>query len=68
MTQSNSKRKQNAPATRCPTRLSMETFRTAHEDRRELTAQLKQQEQELADRRTAENAQAEQLQAAERNS
>ena len=45
----------------------LETFRTAHEDRRNLTAQLGDQEQELAARRTAENAQAEQLQAAERN-
>ena len=45
----------------------LETFRTAHEDRRNLTAQLEDQEQELAARRTAENAQAEQLQAGERN-
>ena len=45
----------------------LETFRTAHEGRRNLTAQLEDQEQELAARRTAENAQAEQLQAGERN-
>ena len=50
-----------------PDKTRMETFRTAHEQRRELTAQLKQQEQELAARQAEENTQAEQLQAAERN-
>ena len=50
-----------------PDRTRMETFRAAHEQRRDLTAQLKQQQQELAARQTAESTQAEQLQAAERN-
>ena len=39
-------------------RTRMEAFRTAHEDRRELTAQLKKQQQELTARQTAESAQA----------
>ena len=50
-----------------PDKTRMETFRTAHRERRELTGQLKQQEQELAERQAEENTQAEQLQAAERN-
>ncbi len=50
-----------------PDKTRMETFRTAHKERRELTGQLKQQEQELAERQAEENTQAEQLQAAERN-
>ena len=50
-----------------PDRTRMETFRTAHEQRRDLTAQLAQQQQELTARQTAESTQAEQLQAAERN-
>ena len=50
-----------------PDRTRMETFRTAHKQRRDLTAQLKQQQQELTARQTAESTQAEQLQAAERD-
>ena len=49
-----------------PDKMRMETFRTAYEERRELTAELKQQQQELAARQAAENTQAEQLQATER--
>ena len=45
----------------------LEIFRTAHDDRRGLTAQLEDQERELAARQTDESTQAEQLQAAERN-
>jgi DNA repair protein SbcC/Rad50 len=50
-----------------PDKTRMETFRTAHEQRRDLTVELKQQHQELTTRRAAENAQAEQLEIAERN-
>jgi DNA repair protein SbcC/Rad50 len=50
-----------------PDKTRMETFRTAHEERRDLTAQLKQQQQELTARQTAQSTQAEQRQAAERN-
>ncbi|MGH3191646.1 MAG: AAA family ATPase, partial [Streptosporangiaceae bacterium] len=45
----------------------METLRKAHEERHEVTAQLKRHEQELAARRAEENTQTEQLHAAERN-
>jgi DNA repair protein SbcC/Rad50 len=47
-------------------KMRMETFRNAHVERRELTAQLKKQEQELAARQAAEHDQAAQLLAAER--
>ena len=50
-----------------PGKMRMETFGKAHEERRALTAQLKEQEQELAARQAAENTQDEKLQAAERN-
>jgi exonuclease SbcC len=50
-----------------PDKTRMETFRTAHRERRELTGQLKQQEQELAERQAEENTRASQLLAAERN-
>ena len=45
----------------------METFRTAHQERRELLPQLNQQEQEVAERQAEENTRASQLLAAERN-
>ena len=50
-----------------PDKTRMETFRTAHTERRELTGQLKQQEHELAERQAEENTQEEQLLAAEQN-
>src|SRR5580700_2230111 len=50
-----------------PDKTRMETFRAAHRERRELTGQLKQQEQELAERQAEENTRASQLLAAERN-
>ena len=50
-----------------PDKTRLETFRTAHYEHRELVPQLKQQEQELAERQAEENTQAEQLQAAERD-
>ena len=50
-----------------PDKMRMETFGKAHEERRELTAQLKEQEQELAARQAAEGTQKEKLQAAERD-
>ena len=50
-----------------PDKTRTETFRTAHRERRELTGQLKQQQQELAERQAEENTRASQLLAAERN-
>jgi exonuclease SbcC len=50
-----------------PDKTRMETFRTAHEEHRELTGQLKGQEQELAERQAEEDTRASQLLAAERN-
>jgi exonuclease SbcC len=50
-----------------PDKTRMETFRTAHGERRELTGRLKQQEHELAERQAEENTRAAQLLAAERN-
>ena len=50
-----------------PDKTRTETFRTAHKERRELSGQLKQQQQELAERQAEENTQASQLRAADRN-
>ena len=50
-----------------PDKTRMATFRTAHEEQRELTDQLKQQEQAVTERQAEENSEAEQLHAAERN-
>jgi exonuclease SbcC len=50
-----------------PDKTRRETFRTAHEEHRELTGQLKGQEQELAERQAEEDTRASQLLAAERN-
>ena len=48
MTRSNSESEGERARDALPDKTQMETFRTAHEERRELTAQLRQQEQELA--------------------
>ena len=50
-----------------PDKTRLETFRTAHQERRELLPQLNQQEQEVAERQAEENTRASQLLAAERN-
>ena len=48
-----------------PDKSTMEKFRGAHAERRELAAQLRQQEQELAAKQAAESASSAELQAAE---